>query len=158
MSSFLQTARAISQITDVFAAWCVLRCILQVDWEAILAKHPQQFVDRLQQWFIPECAKPVTPLAAFYDPAAAAAAAQQTAAHPSEAAAAPVSNGSSPVTSPRGGSSDGSSGKLSRSDHAALVAAARALPEVDGLPVVGDALSTIRHRLNALNGPEAKPV
>lgn len=133
----------------------------QVDWEAILAKHPQQFVDRLQEWFIPEAANPVMPLAAFYDPAAAAAAAQASAAAAAQqeaATPAPAAASSDAPVSPRGGSSDGGSGKLSKSEQAALIAAAKALPDVEGLPVVNEALATIRQRLNALNGPDAKPV
>lgn len=135
---------------------------MQVDWEAILAKHPQQFVDRLQEWFIPETAKPVTPLAAFYDPdlahlAAATAEEEVTQQDPTPSTPAAATSSSPPV-SPRGGSSDGSSGKLSKGDHAALVAAAKALPDVEGLPAVNEILDTIRHRLNALNGLDAKPV
>jgi hypothetical protein len=33
-----------------------------------------------------------------------------------------------------------------------------ALAEADVLPIVGDVLATIRQRLNALNGVDAKPV
>jgi hypothetical protein len=35
---------------------------LQVDWEAILAQHPQQFIDRLSEWFVPQAALPCAPI------------------------------------------------------------------------------------------------
>lgn len=35
---------------------------LQVDWEAILAKHPQQFISRLSEWFVPQAALPCAPI------------------------------------------------------------------------------------------------
>lgn len=35
---------------------------MQVDWEAILAKHPQQFINRLSEWFVPAAALPCTPV------------------------------------------------------------------------------------------------
>jgi hypothetical protein len=39
-----------------------LSTFLQVDWEAILAKHPQQFIDRLSEWFVPQVALPCAPI------------------------------------------------------------------------------------------------
>ncbi|WIA19383.1 hypothetical protein OEZ85_004006 [Tetradesmus obliquus] len=105
----------------------------QVDWEAILAKHPQQFIDRLSRWFVPEDALPVPPL-------------------PSTSASSSSSSaGASPAASPRGGSSSSSSSNK-------VVAAAKALPDVQQMPAVAEVLATLRQRLKALNGPDAKPV
>ncbi|WIA39656.1 hypothetical protein OEZ86_005727 [Tetradesmus obliquus] len=106
----------------------------QVDWEAILAKHPQQFIDRLSRWFVPEDALPVPPL-------------------PSTSASSSSSSaGASPAASPRGGSSSSSSSSNK------VVAAAKALPDVQQMPAVAEVLATLRQRLKALNGPDAKPV
>jgi hypothetical protein len=113
--------------------WCV-----QVDWEAILAKHPQQFIDRLSRWFVPEAALPIPPL-----PATSTAAGSSTC-NPA-AATSGSSAGASPAASPRGSSSK-------------VVAAAKALPDVEKMPAVSEVLATLRQRLNALNGPDAKPV
>jgi hypothetical protein len=33
-----------------------------VDWEAILATHPQQFISRLSEWFVPKAALPCAPV------------------------------------------------------------------------------------------------
>lgn len=102
-----------------------------MDWEAILAKHPQQFIDRLSRWFVPEDALPVPPL-------------------PSTSASSSSSSaGASPAASPRGGSSSSSN---------KVVAAAKALPDVQQMPAVAEVLATLRQRLKALNGPDAKPV
>jgi hypothetical protein len=111
----------------------------QVDWEAILAKHPQQFIDRLSRWFVPESALPIPPL-----PATSVAAGSSSSGG-AAAATGSSSAGGSPAASPRGSSSK-------------VVAAAKALPEVGQMPVVSEVLGTLRQRLNALNGPEAKPV
>eukprot|EP00879_Flechtneria_rotunda_P018475 GHRR01019379.1.p1 GENE.GHRR01019379.1~~GHRR01019379.1.p1 ORF type:complete len:374 (+),score=188.43 GHRR01019379.1:48-1169(+) len=108
----------------------------QVDWEAILARHPQQFIERLAQWFIPEQACPPAPAA------------------PAAASISPSSS-NSPMASPRSSDAGSSSGK---GQHAALIAAAKQLPDVESLPAVNQALGTIKQRFNALNGPDAKPV
>uniref|UniRef100_A0A383VVQ9 Uncharacterized protein n=1 Tax=Tetradesmus obliquus TaxID=3088 RepID=A0A383VVQ9_TETOB len=110
----------------------------QVDWEAILAKHPQQFIDRLSRWFVPEDALPVPPL-------------PSTSASSSSSSS---SAGASPAASPRGGSSSSSSSSSSNK----VVAAAKALPDVQQMPAVAEVLATLRQRLKALNGPDAKPV
>jgi hypothetical protein len=108
--------------------------VVQVDWEAILATHPQQFIDRLSLWFVPEAACPPGPLPSSSMTASCSAA--------SASANRSVNDSSS------NGSSSSSKG----------VAGAVALAEADVLPIVGDVLATIRQRLNALNGVDAKPV
>ncbi|KAF8058901.1 SRFR1 [Scenedesmus sp. PABB004] len=108
----------------------------QVDWEAILAKHPQQFADRLAAWFVPEAALPLPPLGGAGGDAAAN-------------GAAPAANGAG-GRSPSPHGSDGGGSKA----RAALVAAAKALPPAGELPPVADVLGTLRERLAALNGPD----
>lgn len=121
---------------------------MQVDWEAILAKHPQQFIDRLSRWFVPEAALPV-PRLPTAPPLAAPATGPAPAAGSTHSGS---SSGSASLTaSPR-------SSNAGTANSSKAVAAAKALPDVEGLPVVVEVLSTIKQRLNALNGPDAKPV
>jgi hypothetical protein len=76
-----------------FADFAVLCCAEQVDWEAILATHPNQFISRLSEWFVPKAALPCAPI-----PGSSSSSSNGVA----EAPAAPAANGSS-------GSSDGGS-------------------------------------------------
>jgi hypothetical protein len=104
---------------------------LQVDWEAILATHPQQFISRLSEWFVPKAALPCAPIP--HGSSSSSSGSNGVA----EAPAAPAAHGSS-------SSSGGGETVL--------------LPAVESLPDVSGVLATFRQRLNALNGPNATPV
>lgn len=79
---------------------------VQVDWEAILAKHPQQFISRLSEWFVPQAALPCAPI-----PGGSS------------------SSGSGVAEAPAAPAAHGSSG----SGEAVLLPAVETLPEVSGV-------------------------
>jgi hypothetical protein len=112
-----------------------------VDWEAILAKHPQQFVSRLADWFVPKAACPPARVPTTSDDAAAAA-----------AAAAKALDAVCPSNKPR------THNASSSGDKGGSKAASYTFPDVEDLPPVSDVLATFRQQLNALNGPDAVPV
>ncbi len=105
-----------------------------MDWEAILARHPQQFLDRLGEWFFPPAALPLPPLPGCggHDWASA----------PSAALAPPAIRGvaAAVVATDRPGASDTNTVGSTTTPIA--------------LPTVNEVLVTLRQRLEALNWPE----
>jgi hypothetical protein len=102
---------------------------VQVDWEAILATHPKQFISRLSEWFVPKAALPCAPI-------------------PGSSSSSGSSNGV--AEAPAAAAANCSSGS---SDSGSVL-----LPELESLPEVTEVLATFRQRLNALNGPNLTPV
>lgn len=104
-----------------------------MDWEAILSKHPQQFVARLADWFVPPagCPPARVPTASDADVAKAA-------------------EGARALDALCPARKDSSSGSSSGVDYG--------FPDVESLPLVAEVLETHRQRLDALNGPGAPPV
>ena len=75
-----------------------------MDWEAILATHPQQFISRLSEWFVPKAALPCAPV-------------------PSSSSSNGVAE--APAAPPAANGSDGSS------DGSAVLPDVESLPKVD---------------------------
>jgi hypothetical protein len=109
----------------------------KVDWEAILSQHPDAFTQRLAQWFLPDAVRE-----ALGGPPAAAAAA---------AAAAPAVSAAPGGGGAEGGGSGGGGG----GPQAAGAQAPGAPPPLADLPRASEVLSTMRRRIEALNGPDA---
>lgn len=137
LSHFVPGSCLLSPLHSAVCPLCFM-LLLQVDWEAILATHPQQFITRLSEWFVPKAALPCAPVPTNSTGNGSPSSTKETA-----AAAAVSCNGNSSSSGSNGGSS-GSGTVL--------------LPEVESLPAVSEVLATFRQRLNALNGPDATPV
>lgn len=113
----------------------------QVDWEAILSRSPEAFIARLSAWLVPDCVRE-----ALGGPAAAAGAAQ--------AAASPPRASSGGGGGESGGSEAGSGSGAGGADGS-KISSPKDLPPPGELPRAAEVLSTMRRRIEALNGPNA---
>lgn len=140
----------------------------QVDWEAILSQHPDAFIERLAQWFVPEPAR-----AALGGRAPAASSsgggsggndrsseggtgdgARDASGGGASGGGGGDSNGAAPTSdAPQRGSSAGSAGASPRGSSGGRVTP-RDLPGASELPRAGEVLATMRRRVEALNGPD----
>ncbi|KAG1678968.1 hypothetical protein FOA52_013031 [Chlamydomonas sp. UWO 241] len=130
----------------------------QVDWEAILQQHPDAFVASVGAWLLPPAARepPAAPAAA----AAAGTTVTNGAATSAPAAAASTTASNAAAKEPGGGGGGASaSGRSSSSSASAKGKAApppAVFPPVGAVPVVCEVLSTLRARLEVLNGVGAR--
>jgi hypothetical protein len=96
-------------------------------------------VTRLSDWFVPQPACPAAPVPTTTPGAVAAAAASAKALD-------------------RICPSNKQGASQQQQQQQQQQQAVYAFPDVESLPLVGDVLASYRQRLNALNGPDAKPV